>query len=740
MAEPITIDTSKLTKSAIAFGDGMVAFLDTELAYIEYLRNRNTSLYGMGGFADGPEDLINLDYSKKYEYRRRRRGWGFPRRLRNARPRRGFPQSKENRFRQHRQNRLINQKLRKMGLHGKQIDAYRNLKAQGLSTPDALAQAKKVSPSKGTNIFKRAQRYIGDMIPNRPRWATRLGWGPLRPGVRERAMDAMGNFVRPITTKVDDFARASKKRIFGFVLKNMDEFLPFLKVFYKGGAGKIIKRIPFGLGAIIDAVIMVTFFKESIGRAIFRAVGATLGSWAMAALFAAAGAFIGGGPIAGWLTGPIGGIVGGVLGGMIGDWLGGWMYDSIFGRQQQGAGINPNAGTTNKNKEGSIQLGAAGSGPSPGSVITSPTRGLKMGQKTLVGEAGEAELILPMSKIGDAISAVYREGASVMVGAAIAFLGPFAGNSPAAASLYNQAKRVAAQVGADKSVYVEKIHLPDLPPIFSEKSTQTIASKEVKDADTIKRLETASATGSSNASENIKIAGQAMWKTILPEGQPIFSSPYGMRGSRMHRGIDIGVWENSPVHAQEDGVIEQIVPKFGKYGGAVVVVHKDGTANLYGHVGNYTVEPGQKVHKGDKLAEITYYPGTDGSNQSHLHFERFDSSGNRVDPMPYFSGGSTLEPTGDSKGGSVGTGQDVLKDISSAFVNMGSTVNSMRQQLIDSPVNQTNVGGGGGGTQIVPVPQVVPVAMVRTEYVPVEEQVKDQHMVISVFGKGASRV
>ena len=32
--------------------------------------------------------------------------------------------------------------------------------------------------------------------------------------------------------------------------------------------------------------------------------------------------------------------------------------------------------------------------------------------------------------------------------------------------------------------------------------------------------------------------------------------------------------------------------------------------------------------------------------------------------MPYFSGGSTLEPTKDNKGGSVGTGQDVLKDIS----------------------------------------------------------------------------
>ena len=67
-----------------------------------------------------------------------------------------------------------------------------------------------------------------------------------------------------------------------------------------------------------------------------------------------------------------------------------------------------------------------------GFVITlAPTRGILGGSKSLVGEANEAEIILPMSKIGDAISAVYREGASIMVGATLAFLGPL-GGSPAA--------------------------------------------------------------------------------------------------------------------------------------------------------------------------------------------------------------------------------------------------------------------------------------------------------------------
>ena len=45
-------------------------------------------------------------------------------------------------------------------------------------------------------------------------------------------------------------------------------------------------------------------------------------------------------------------------------------------------------------------------------------------------------------------------------------------------------------------------------------------------------------------------------------------------------------------------VFDEIIPKFGEYGGAVVVAHPDGTANLYGHVYDYVVKPGPEDRKG----------------------------------------------------------------------------------------------------------------------------------------------
>ena len=208
----------------------------------------------------------------------------------------------------------------------------------------------------------------------------------------------------------------------------------------------------------------------------------------------------------------------------------------------------------------------------------------------------------------------------------------------------------------------------------------------------------------------------------------------------MHRGIDIGVWENSPVHAQEDGVVEQILPKFGEYGGAVVVSHQDGTANLYGHVHAYTVKKGQKVKKGDMLAKIEYYPGKDGSNQSHLHFERFNKSGTRIDPLPYFSqGGVNISPDKkETKMESVNKGGPNLRNISSNFVKLGSQTKRNNQTLIDTPVNVSNTTSTSS-PQMIPVPEPYPIPVIKKEYVPAEETMKEQRMIIDVFGKGASR-
>ena len=504
--------------------------------------------------------------------------------------------------------------------------------------------------------------------------------------------------------------------------------LPAFKTFYKTGAGKFIKRIPFGVGALIDFVILTTIFGEPPARAAFKAAGGTLGSWLGGIGGAALGAAIGG------VGAFVGGPAGAIAGGFIGDWLGGVVYDATLGKESKegdklGASSNGDSGKTEKFNQGGVVSGAS----SLGAVVTSTTRGMFGGMRALVGEANEAEIILPMSKIGDAISAVYREGASIMVGATIAFLGPLSNGNPAAAKILSEARRIAQITGADTDIKPEKITLPETE---GSKTTNTTSSTTI-----LENGSTAVGGDDSSTSTNkiTKISGQDRWKTILPKGDPLFSSPFGPRWGRMHRGIDIGVWEDSPVHAQEDGVVEQIIPKFGEYGGAVVVSHQDGTANLYGHVYDYVVETGQKVKRGDQLAKIQYYPGKDGSNQSHLHFERFNKSGTRIDPLPYFSqGGAPTAPVKETEVKSVNQGGPNLRNISSSFVNIGSQSNQTKQSLIDTPVNISNKTKST--PTIVPMPQPFPVPILKRELVPMEEKEKDVRMVIDVFGKGASRV
>ena len=99
MAEELTIDTSTLTKTALQFGAGMTAFLDTEYKYIEYLRNRGSG-GGFGFGMGGPRNLLQLDYAKKWHHPKFGGGLGIPfRRLpRLKKKKQGFPKSKSNQF------------------------------------------------------------------------------------------------------------------------------------------------------------------------------------------------------------------------------------------------------------------------------------------------------------------------------------------------------------------------------------------------------------------------------------------------------------------------------------------------------------------------------------------------------------------------------------------------------------------------------------------------------------------
>ena len=745
------------------FGDGMVAFLDTELDYIQFLRERNGGDTGVGGFGGQRGDQTQFDYAKTFG------GYGDKKSSFNLRPRRLKPSKpkvkprnkvrlgdKIKKFKNLRNSRNVTKSLTKLGLRGNQVEFYKNLRAKNIPMKDALKQAKRLNP--GGNFIKNTFKAATDMIPNRPEFLTRLNMGGdlkhagnnfftrgLRPGnfsetaaaIKQSTVKNVDNLVSGAKTAITDTATNVTKNVAKQLpLENVlaRSTIEFSKRAVKTGAtglkaakkliSPIVKRIPI-IGALIDFALNFFVFKESLGRSAFKTAGSLIGAWGLGALGSAIPGF--------------GNLVGAFIGGAAGDWLGGKLYDAVFAgnesemsdeEAEQGYEDDPFADSDLITyAKGGVGYGAGGS------VITAPTRGMFGGSRALVGEANEAEIILPMSKIGDAISAVYREGASIMVGATLAFLGPLAGGSPAAAGLLGEARRISNITGADTDIKVPKVEFPDMsgkPQTTNTTSSSTsISSSVTKETQTKEDNTTAGSIQTS-------VTGTDRWKTILPQGDPLFSSPFGPRWGKMHRGIDIGVWEDSPVHAQEDGVVEQILPKFGEYGGAVVISHQDGTANLYGHVYDYNVKKGQKVTKGDMLAKIIYYPGKDGSNQSHLHFERFNKSGTRIDPLPYFSQGGANKTVKETKMKSVNQGGPNLRNISSNFVNLGSQTKQNNQQLIDTPVNITNTSKGTSVQQI-PIPSPYPVTVIKKEYVPVEDTTKESRMVIDVFGKGAGR-
>lgn len=98
------------------------------------------------------------------------------------------------------------------------------------------------------------------------------------------------------------------------------------------------------------------------------------------------------------------------------------------------------------------------------------------------------------------------------------------------------------------------------------------------------------------------------------------TSNYGFRHRRMHRGVDLGYPEGTPVSAAWDGIvrISKGTSNTGGYGNLVVIRHDNGLETYYGHLSRRLVNPGQVVKAGD----IIGLGGNTGrSYGSHLHFE-----------------------------------------------------------------------------------------------------------------------
>ena len=104
--------------------------------------------------------------------------------------------------------------------------------------------------------------------------------------------------------------------------------------FIKRWISPLVNKIPI-IGALIDFALQVFVFKESPGRAAFKAIGAGIGAWLGGILAGLLGSII---PVVGTAVGVT---LGAFLGGAGGDWLGGVMYDVFFGGKKAGQTSSP---------------------------------------------------------------------------------------------------------------------------------------------------------------------------------------------------------------------------------------------------------------------------------------------------------------------------------------------------------------------------------------------------------------
>lgn len=131
------------------------------------------------------------------------------------------------------------------------------------------------------------------------------------------------------------------------------------------------------------------------------------------------------------------------------------------------------------------------------------------------------------------------------------------------------------------------------------------------------------------------VGGRMAWPA---PGNYRVTSPYGYRihpvlgYKKLHTGVDIGGYRNAPIVAAQDGTVI-VAEYYSSYGRTVMIDHGGGYVTVYAHNNSLIVSPGQKVKKGQKIANMG---STGTSTGNHCHFE-VRLNGKITDPMPWIT-------------------------------------------------------------------------------------------------------
>ena len=133
---------------------------------------------------------------------------------------------------------------------------------------------------------------------------------------------------------------------------------------------------------------------------------------------------------------------------------------------------------------------------------------------------------------------------------------------------------------------------------------------------------------------------QNVSRSTLPSGSPVNvgynSSSFGWRVDpftghmAMHEGLDFMAEIGTPIHAAADGIVVE-AENTPDYGNIIKVDHGSGLETRYAHAKRLLVKVGDRVQKGQLIAEVG---NTGRSTGAHLHFE-VRLNGVPLDPRRY---------------------------------------------------------------------------------------------------------
>lgn len=112
------------------------------------------------------------------------------------------------------------------------------------------------------------------------------------------------------------------------------------------------------------------------------------------------------------------------------------------------------------------------------------------------------------------------------------------------------------------------------------------------------------------------------WPTELPITQPF---------SEVRKGVDFSGPAGQPVKAVASGIASYLGSSLRGYGQMLVIKHDQGFISVYANNSKILVKEGQKIEKGQKIAETGHADGSDLA----LHFE-LRQQGKPLDPSSLF--------------------------------------------------------------------------------------------------------